>query len=71
MQKRRDILSLPRIITIGSIVVFTIIAGRAFLKRNKHAADEYTCIAKSQVVQEISLEPMTQEKPLIKENITD
>ena len=55
--ERRDALSLPKIIAIGSIVVFTIIAVLAFVKNGNHDKQEYSCIARPQTTQEINIEP--------------
>lgn len=49
-------MSLPRIITIGSVVVFVMIASLALLKKSKRNEEGITCVAKPQTIQEISIE---------------
>lgn len=62
-------MSLPRIITIGSVVVFVMIASLALFKKSKRTEEGVTCVAKPQTIQEISIEPLTQDKPPAKESL--
>jgi lipoprotein-anchoring transpeptidase ErfK/SrfK len=56
---RRAILSLPRILTIGSIAVFGLIAVFACFKKSKNSDNEKIFSAKPQTVQEVNLEKLT------------